>query len=123
MQGQGIPCPMRTQDKTQLKQSKTTQPSPPPDGAPSAKEKVRVIKADQVRLCGSLCLDLPAAAGHKGPVRPLHHPGAHAPAAHAGTPQQARILESNDEYAIIEVTCSCGAKSHIQCNYASLTKS
>jgi hypothetical protein len=37
-------------------------------------------------------------------------------------PQEARIIESNSEYAIIEVTCSCGAKSHIQCNYAAMTK-
>lgn len=37
-------------------------------------------------------------------------------------PQEARIVESNSEYAIIEVVCSCGAKSHIQCNYAAMTK-
>ncbi len=33
-------------------------------------------------------------------------------------PQEAKIIESNDEYAIIEVVCSCGQKCHIQCNYA-----
>ena len=36
----------------------------------------------------------------------------------AGTAQQARIVESNNEYAIIEVTCSCGGKAFVQCNYA-----
>jgi len=85
-------------------------------------EKVRVIKGDRVRMCGSVCLGLEAAPGHAGaaPVRPSASARAdtRSPAA-----QQARILESNDEYAIIEVTCSCGAKSHVQCNYASLTKS
>jgi hypothetical protein len=38
----------------------------------------------------------------------------------AGVPQQARIIESNAEYAIIEITCACGTKSHIQCNYANI---
>jgi hypothetical protein len=40
----------------------------------------------------------------------------------AGIPQQARIIESNAEYAIIEITCSCGLRSHIQCNYANIGK-
>jgi hypothetical protein len=38
----------------------------------------------------------------------------------AGVPQQARIIESNAEYAIIEITCACGTKSHIQCNYSNV---
>ena len=37
--------------------------------------------------------------------------------------QQARIVESNNEYAIIEIICSCGQKTHVQCNYSSLTGS
>ena len=31
--------------------------------------------------------------------------------------QQARIIESNDSHAILELTCSCGCKSRVQCNY------
>ena len=38
----------------------------------------------------------------------------------AGAAQQARIVESNSEYAIIEITCSCGCKAFVQCNYADL---
>jgi hypothetical protein len=38
----------------------------------------------------------------------------------AGAAQQARIIESNAEYAVIEITCACGTKSHIQCNYGNL---
>jgi tRNA-dihydrouridine synthase len=45
-------------------------------------------------------------------------PGASAGAA-AGdsTAQEARIVESNDEYAVIEIVCGCGAKSFVQCNF------
>jgi len=84
------------------------------------KHRVKVLKGDQVRMRGSVCLGLQAAPGHKGtaPVRP----STSARAGLRAAPQQAKIIESNDEYAIIEVTCACGAKSHIQCNYASMTK-
>ena len=41
----------------------------------------------------------------------------------AGVCQQAHILESNDEYAIIEIVCSCGRKTSVQCNYSELSKS
>ena len=33
-------------------------------------------------------------------------------------PVQARVVESSRDYAIIEVVCSCGCKTHIQCQYA-----
>ena len=41
-------------------------------------------------------------------------------ASSAGVARQVRIVESNNEYAIIEVTCSCGSKAFVQCNYAEL---
>ena len=31
--------------------------------------------------------------------------------------QEARIVESNDEYAVIEIVCGCGGKSFVQCNF------
>jgi hypothetical protein len=55
--------------------------------------------------------------GH-APVRT--NPSSRACPTTAGAPQQARIIESNADYAIIEITCACGTKSHIQCNYANL---
>ena len=71
---------------------------------------VRVIKSDHVVLSGSVRLEI----GGGAPVRTE-------PSAQAGTfsevPQEARIVESNNEYVIIELTCSCGRKSHIQCNF------
>jgi hypothetical protein len=40
--------------------------------------------------------------------------------ASAAEPIQARIVESNSDYAILEIVCSCGCKTHIQCNYANV---
>jgi hypothetical protein len=109
-----------TKDTETLTQPKRNQPSPQAEGTQYMKQKVTVLKSDQVRMGGSVCLGLQATPGRVGlaPVKPK----ASAQADHRPAPQQARILESNDEYAIIEVTCSCGAKSHIQCNYAAMTK-
>lgn len=79
-------------------------------------KRVQVLKHHRVQVSGSVCLS-PAADG--GP-----RPGgqSRAQVQRTGTPQQARVVESNSEYAIIEVTCSCGSKTHIQCNYAHLTE-
>jgi hypothetical protein len=44
------------------------------------------------------------------------------PAAPGAVPQQVRVIESNQEYAILEVLCSCGATMHIQCNYGNVTE-
>ena len=46
--------------------------------------------------------------------------GASVKSSGAAVAQQARIVESNNEYAIIEVTCSCGGRAFVQCNYAAL---
>ncbi len=76
-----------------------------------------VIKKDRVRVSGTICL---APGGGRAPV------GAAASAQadpHAiSVPQEARVIESNSDYAIIEVICSCGDKMHIQCNYAAMTQ-
>ena len=32
--------------------------------------------------------------------------------------QQVRIVESNPEYALIEITCCCGVKTCVKCEYA-----
>ena len=80
-----------------------------------ASKSMRLIKKDQVRVGGTACVG----SGEKSaPVRSLTPSGAV-----PSEPIQARIVESNTDYAIIEVTCSCGQKSHIQCNYVNTTKS
>jgi len=73
--------------------------------------RVQVLKQHQVEIRGSVCLS----PGAKTQGRVL---APRAGGAVCGVPQQARVIESNSEYAIIEVVCSCGGKSHIQCNYA-----
>ena len=71
----------------------------------------RVLKQNQVTVQGSVCLSC-------GPAP------SQAPAAAAGNkasvPRQARIVESNTDYAVLEIICSCGDKSLIQCNYAEI---
>jgi hypothetical protein len=78
---------------------------------------MKLIKNNQVRDGGTACIG----AGEKSaPVRSLTStPSGAVPS----EPMQARIVESNTDYAIIEVTCSCGQKTHIQCNYVQTAKS
>ena len=33
------------------------------------------------------------------------------------SPAQVRIVENHPEFAVMEVTCGCGAKTHIRCEY------
>lgn len=71
---------------------------------------VDVIKKKKAHICGAVRL----CAGEKNaPVRPTT-PSRAAP---QGT-IQARLIDSTSEYALIEVVCSCGAKTQIQCRYA-----
>ncbi len=34
------------------------------------------------------------------------------------SPAQVRIVEDYPEFAVMEVTCGCGTKTHIRCEYA-----
>ena len=78
-------------------------------------KQIKVLKSDQVKVSGTVRLT----PGGAAPVRTASSAQADTS---AGVPEQARIVESNNEYAIIEVTCGCGAKSHIQCNYSGIDK-
>ena len=33
------------------------------------------------------------------------------------TPGQVRIVENHPEFAVVEVTCGCGTKTYIRCEY------
>ncbi len=78
------------------------------------RKHMELIKNEQIRTGGTVHIG----SGEKSvPVRPLTPSGA---VPHE--PMQARIVESNTDYAVIEVTCSCGQKSHIQCNYVNTAK-
>jgi len=66
-----------------------------------------VLKSSNVELQGRLRLDIasvePGAAKAKG--------------AKQITPQ-VRIAESCPEFAVMEITCSCGSKINVRCEYA-----
>jgi hypothetical protein len=64
----------------------------------------RILKKQDVELQGQYRLDV----GQAGSL----------PAETGSVPKQARILENHPEYAVIEVTCSCGTKMVLRCEYA-----
>lgn len=71
-----------------------------------AKTTGHILKADDVKLEGQLHLDLwntPA-----GPTKEKSA-GAFAP--------QARITENQQGFAVVEVTCCCGKKTYLRCEY------
>jgi len=78
-------------------------------------KSVKVIKKNGAAVGGSVRI---GPGMGRAPVRTNASLRPHTPT--AGAAQQARIIESNAEYAIIEITCACGHKSHIQCNYANV---
>lgn len=79
---------------------------------------VRILKGDQVLVSGSVCLDtgsslapVSTSAPSEGDAHTSTEPG------HA---QQAGIVETTDQYVVIEVVCSCGSTTRLQCNYAEM---
>ena len=65
------------------------------------------MKSNEVKLEGQFHLDL-AKAGLGLPKQPVA----------ASSAPKVRILENHPEYAVIEVTCSCGTKISLKCEYA-----
>jgi hypothetical protein len=68
-----------------------------------------ILKADNVKLEGQLHLDLwnaqAATPKEKGA---------------ASSASQARVVENHEEFALLEVTCSCGNKIYLKCEYGDL---
>jgi hypothetical protein len=69
----------------------------------------KVLKSSEVEMEGTFVLDL-ACASHSGSNQ---NQQAQAPA----TPAKVRVLENQKDYAVMEVTCSCGRKTIIRCDY------
>jgi len=82
--------------------------------------KIKVLKSNLVKVSGSVRLTPEAAVA---PVRTAFSASADTPQTAAHPPQSARIVDSNNDCAVIEVICSCGNKSHIRCKYAGPAKS
>ncbi|NIS49662.1 MAG: hypothetical protein GWN67_19815 [Phycisphaerae bacterium] len=70
---------------------------------------VHILKSDEVKLEGQFRLDLAQVQSHTG------GPKGQSPALKA---PQVRIVENHPEFADIEITCSCGIKTHLKCEYA-----
>jgi len=66
----------------------------------------QVLKADQVACEGplQLCLD------------PTAMPAGHKPRSGSSGPS-VRIAQNHAQYAVIEVTCQCGATTSVRCDY------
>ena len=66
-----------------------------------------VIKGNDVKLEGQVRLDVgqgdPSLANEKNATSSL---------------AQVRIVENHPEFAVLEVACGCGAKTHIKCEYS-----
>jgi hypothetical protein len=70
----------------------------------------RILKSNDVEVEGQCHLDL----GH--PVSSAQH----TKNAVTGT-AKARILDNNNEYAVIELICSCGRKTIVRCEYGEVS--
>lgn len=78
-------------------------------------QKIRVLKKSQIRP-GS-AVQLPCS--RLGAAEPFRKVSSAGPSGAA----QARIVESNSDYVILEVVCGCGQKHFIQCNYGNVAGS
>ncbi len=65
-----------------------------------------ILKSSDVKLEGRFHLD----------VDPINVPSSQEKAVHSATPQ-VRIVESCPQFAVLELTCPCGNKSYIRCEY------
>lgn len=69
---------------------------------------IEIIKKERITLSGTVRIN---PGERNAPVRPT------TPRTVPPGPVQARIVESSRDYAVIEVVCSCGCKTNIQCQY------
>lgn len=74
-----------------------------------AKVPGRILKSDDVELEGLFHLDL--ARVESAGCRPQR-------AGKALAEPQVRVVEKHPEYAIIQVTCTCGTGMRLRCEYA-----
>ena len=73
-----------------------------------AKAAGHILKGDDVKLEGQFHLDL-------GPVQPPT--GGQKTTSPALAAPKARIVENHPEFAVIEVTCCCGMRTNLKCEY------
>lgn len=74
------------------------------------KSPVRVLKSSAVSVSGTVRIGPHIAVGGARGLPAGKTPPTAAP--------QARLVEKTDTYAVIEVTCGCGQKVSVLCEYA-----
>lgn len=70
------------------------------------KDERHILKSDNVKLEGRFRLNIGQDAPNSSNKRNVTLASA-----------QIRIVENHPEFAVIEVTCGCGVKTHIRCEY------
>jgi len=73
------------------------------------KVRGRILKSNDVKFQGRLQLDM---ANISTRATKKQNSALAAP--------QVRIVEKHSEFAVIEITCSCGTKTHLKCEYAAV---
>jgi hypothetical protein len=65
-----------------------------------------ILKSSNVKIEGRFHLNVDPGAHPAPPLRK-----------NPNLPPQVRIVEKHPEFAVLELTCSCGNKSYIRCEY------
>jgi hypothetical protein len=73
------------------------------------KTACRILKESEVKLEGKFTLDIV-----QSETSPSGEPAA------ALVEPQVRIVETQSEFSVIEITCSCGTSMFLRCEYASV---
>lgn len=73
------------------------------------RDTAKILRESDIEVNGSLQLSCPSAARVTSSQSPINH---------IGTKPQVRIVEKTNEFAVIQVTCSCGKITNIKCEYA-----
>ena len=70
----------------------------------------RVLKSDEVEIDGKCHLEISRSASSVQSVK-----------SNNGVPAKARMLDNTNEYALIELICSCGKKTLVRCEYGDVS--
>jgi hypothetical protein len=70
----------------------------------------RVLKSDEVEIDGRCHLEIGRSASSAQPGKNSN-----------GVAAKARMLDNTNEYALIELICSCGKKTLVRCEYGDVS--
>ena len=74
------------------------------------KEPAKIIKGDNVDLQGKFQIDINQTSSAKNTTAEKQQPA-------NNTPAKAILVENQPDCAIVEITCSCGKKTYLKCQY------